>query len=732
MSKDDEIQTNRFRFPEESYATERTLIQEEFDELSMYEQSRRKRFQNFLLSGIFLLLLLGVGVGVYYLWKTGTISFSKKQEKKSPEQLYVADRLLPETSYYIPDTNLNTLLRKAVSHYRAGENRQAIVDFESIINGTHPKSQKAIALIYMGVIALERKRYVLARNQFLRALSYDPQAIGAVVNLAILEHRVKNQTAAREYAFRARKMSPEDPRVLLLLGNILLANDETDKAIDSYERAVSGIPEDILSYYNLGLAHLRKGNLESSLQNFKRVIAHAERSSSYPNDGLLGGAKGQPSSYLESRSLRARSYAQIGQIYFEKGRMDEAADYLRKAIRFAPEKSKYLYNLGIVYLHRQEPEQALMYFQKALGASEKSPQVYRSLALAFEKINREDLAIDSLQKVLLINPGDIEALFRLGDIHHQNGDLLEAVDSFRKITNLTQGNLQTEEALIKLASVYLDMERRNSALDVLERAVQLRPESTMAHLMLGRVYEKSGRRDLAVASWKKALTLAPYGNLRKKILERKEEREIRIALARAYRKEGAFGLALQQYQFIRKRNQEAPTQQEDPQLDWELAQTYQESGDHSNTSILFRKIVKSPHANLELRKGALMGLAHLYLNSDREDPESIAQALAYANQAKRLLPDDFEVKLLEAEVLLKTKLGSNREKSLEILKTIIYSKVEASLLSKAYNLMGLAYKENSEWERALKSFNYALQINPRNQEALQNQREASHSYEKSL
>lgn len=720
MNEDNEIQTNRFRFPEESPSTQRTLMQEELEQLSMYKKGRQRKFQNFLLLGILFLFLFGLGVSGYYLWKTGLISFGKKQPKNSPEQLYAADRLLPETRYYIPDTNLNTLLRKAISHYRASENRQAIVDFESIINGSYPNSQKATALIYMGVIALERNRYELARNQFLRALRYDPKAIGAVVNLAVLEHKLKNQTAAREYAFRARKMSPEDPRVLLLLGNILLANNETDKAIDSYQKAVSGIPEDILSYYNLGLAHLRKGNLESSLQNFKRVISHAERNSS-------------PS--LENRSLQARSYAQIGQIYFEKGKMDEAADHLHKAIRFAPEKSRYLYNLGIIYLHRQELEQALAYFQKALAASEKSPQVYRSLALAFEKINREDLAINSLQKALLINPGDIESLFRLGDIHHKNGDLLEAADSFRKITNLTQANLQTEEALIKLASVYLDMERRNSALDVLERAVQLRPESTMAYLMLGRVYEKSGRRDLAIASWKKALSLAPHGHLRKKILERKEERKIRLSLAHAYRKEGAFDLALRQYQFIRERNQEAPTQNEDPKLDWELAQTYQESGNHSNTAILLRKIIKSPYAKPELRKEALIELAYLHLKSNLKDDdnyESIAQALSYANQAKRLFPEDFGVKLLEAEALLKTKLRANREKSLEILKMIIYSKVEASLLSKAYNLMGLAYKENGELERALKSFNYALQINSKNQEALQNQREASHSYEKNL
>ena len=130
-----------------------------------------------------------------------------------------------------------------------------------------------------------------------------------------------------------------------------------------------------------------------------------------------------------------------------------------------------------------------------------------------------------------------------------------------------------------------------------------------------------------------------------------------------------------------------------------------------------------------------MELAYLHLKSELkgyENHESIAQALSYTNQAKRLFPEDFGVKLLEAEALLKTKLRANREKSLEILKTIIYSKVEASLLSKAYNLMGLAYKENGEWERALKAFNYALQINPKNQEALQNQREVSHSYEKSL
>ena len=167
--------------------------------------------------------------------------------------------------YYMPKTGLSPALKQAISHYQAKRRRQALAELEAIIAGTASTQQKAIALIYLGIIAMLRDRHELARHHFLRALAYDPASIGALVNLAILERLVNDYAGAHQYALRAQKLDPTDAHVLLLLGNLLLEKQHNGAAITRYEQALSGTKKDNLLYYNLGLAYLRKGNTEQAI-----------------------------------------------------------------------------------------------------------------------------------------------------------------------------------------------------------------------------------------------------------------------------------------------------------------------------------------------------------------------------------------------------------------------------------------------------------------------------------
>ncbi len=680
------------------------LEQTDHIDLNLDQKKKQKRFRIFLGTLSLLLLLLVATISYYYLEKNGVLP--------SQNDINLLDRILsknntetdpPEYRYYTPKEKLSPELQQAIEHYRAKELRHATVLLEKIINGHTTTKEKAIALIYSGIIAMERDRYELARHLFLRSLHYDPGSIGAIVNLAILEQRLNNYTAAKEYALQARRLAPTDNQVLLLLGNILLEGKNTEDAISTYEKAVQGLPEDALVYYNLALSHLQKQNTASAIEFFTKAIAKSNMT-----------------------SLIIRAEAHLGQLYFGQGRHNLAIDHLTKATRLAPENARYRYNLGVIYLYKNKPQEAIRHFQTALKTSQGSPSVYRSLAKAFQKLQKEKYAIDALQKALYVNPGDLPALFALGKIQRDLGYLDKAATSYRKIVNITPGDSHTQDALYSLAEVHLDMEKHNSAISFLEKAIGLDANNSRAYLLLGKIYEKSGRRDLSIQAWKKALRSPSQKN--KYIMSLKEEKEIRLSLAAVYRKEGLYDLALLQYKLIQNRNQEISPLHYDTKLHIEWAKTYIASQDFASAIPLLEKVAYSKSSNTIEKQRAYLLLAQIY-HQYKTNPEGIAVSLNYINRALRLDPKDTRALLMQTSLLILTETAINREKALETLDALVQSESDPIFLAKGYNLMGIAYTKSGEYRRALESLDRSLELDPSNKEAYRNQRTASRLYE---
>lgn len=661
----------------------------------------RHRLRWIIAGGVALLLLAIGGVLIYY----------KFFREPSPDELAASDAAFQrldggavQDRYYLPEGPFSPPLARAIELYRSLERDAARRAFEGVVNSAADDKEKSIALIYLGVMALETERYELAKHNLFRALRYDGESIPALVNLAIVERKLGNMADAKEYADRARELAPQDPRVALLLGNILAEGQDPAAAIEAYREGLSSSPDEPLLYYNMALSLLRSQRYEEALLNFARAAEKAG-----------------------AGSIAVQSYAQMGQIYFLQNNLEMAADHLRKAIAFAPDNGKYRYNLGVVLLRMNRPQQATEEFQRALDAGTNDVLVYRSLSRAFEKLNQPSLAIKALEKALYLNPDDLPALFQLGDLYYGEQDLLKSADVYKRIVNITPGDSNTEDALLKLAAVYMDMERSNDAIDVLERARAISPQNPRVYFLLGSVYDRAGRRELAVDAWKKALGSNGGRGLN---LSRDDERKLRIALAQVYRREGAFDLALTEYRRIRERNRESPRVDEDAELDLETGLTYLSLKDYGNAATYLSAASEANAASAEVRKEAYLRLAQAYAGTG--DAADLDRARSSAARAARLDPADQSAKLLQASILLKTESLIEREKAIELLKEVTRSDVDAGTASQAFNLLGSAYMKNGEYRRALSAFDSAVQLDPSNQEAYQNQRAAANAYEQRL
>ncbi len=686
------------------------------------QKKEGRAFKRFVILCIVLFTLSLLAFAFYYLNKkydfivlrpkiggaTANPSFNFLQENEKKDQ--------PEYRFYIPKNFTLAELKQALVHYNSKEYPQALSLLEHVVNSGATDDDKAQALIYMGIIGIERDNYELAREKFIQALRYNSKAIGAIVNLAILERRLNNFNAAREYALQANKLAPQDSQVHLLLGNILFENQNPDDAISTYQRALNGLSEDGIVYYNLALSHLQKKNYESALENFKKALEKSQ-----------------------SVDLILRANAQIAILYLKQNNYTLAADYMLKAVQLAPNNAKYLYNMGVISLYKKEPQSALNYFKSALQAGGVSPQVFRSLSQAFLNLRENDLAIQALQRALEINPNDYAALLALGDLQYKVGNMEAAAQSLRALINATPNDSNTQNALLKLAQVYADMEQYKLSIETVKRGLALGGNQSKGYLLLGRIYQKMKRPDMAIETWKKALyrqneiqnkSIDGNGDEIDSRLSRLDEREIRLALGEYYRKEGLYEAAIKQYRALEDRNQEAPVQTEDAALYLAYAQTYMSSQETRFAIPFLKKVAEGRSSTLSQRRSALANLAECY--SREYNSESFNKAIAYIQRALDLDPeaeDNGSLHLIEADILIKTKNNLNREKAIEILLAQTKSLNNSNVLAKTYDLLGLAYHENGEYKRALAAFDYALQLEPSFKQAFLHQKNSARAYE---
>ena len=150
------------------------------------------------------------------------------------------------------------------------------------------------------------------------------------------------------------------------------------------------------------------------------------------------------------------------EIFEIQGRYDDAVREYRKAIEKAPGTLNLRYRLGRALLMRSHEPQAL----------------------------RE--ALEEFRAELRLNPNDAVAEFQVGQILQVLGQPSEALAHFERAFALDS---EFPEAIIALAKERSRLEEFDAAITLLERALELHPESESAHYSLMLAYRNAGRRE---------------------------------------------------------------------------------------------------------------------------------------------------------------------------------------------------------------------------------------------
>ncbi|KAA0198349.1 hypothetical protein HAZT_HAZT001297 [Hyalella azteca] len=326
--------------------------------------------------------------------------------------------------------NIPSLLGKACIAFNKKDYRGALAFYKKALR-TAPNCPAAVRL-GIGHCFVRLNNPTKARLAFERALDLDPNCVGALVGLAVLDLNMKKPENIRKGVQKlslAYKIDITNPMVLNHLANHFFFKQDYTKVEQLALHAFHNTENEAMraeSCYQVARAFHVQEDYSQVLCTSGRVVCSVARAFHVQED-----------------------YSQVpGGVW-----SCSAFQYYYQATQYAsPNFVLPHYGLGQMYINRGDTENAAQCFEKVLKAQPgnyETMKILGSLYAASTSSSKRDLARQHLKKVTEHCPEDVEAWIELAQIL-EGSDQQAALAAYRTATNLmkTQINMDVPSEIL--------------------------------------------------------------------------------------------------------------------------------------------------------------------------------------------------------------------------------------------------------------------------------------------
>ena len=242
-----------------------------------------------------------------------------------------------------------------------------------------------------------------ADTNFSKALAVNPNDFAALYQLGITRARQGLVAQARVLLEQAHAMQPDQPDVLVALGNLLGQSNQSGLAFSHYNRALEVYPGHAGALINMGC-------LFHSHRQYREAVATYDRLLSKPEQILC----------LVNRALALH----------ELGQLEEALVTLDYAHMLAPADPETLLARGKVHQAMHRPSKAEADYRNFLSLRPTDVEARIELAKVVGAQGGHSAGLKLLDEVLLVRPSHLNAHFYRGNILRDQRKLAEAVDAY--------------------------------------------------------------------------------------------------------------------------------------------------------------------------------------------------------------------------------------------------------------------------------------------------------------
>jgi tetratricopeptide (TPR) repeat protein len=207
------------------------------------------------------------------------------------------------------------------------------------------------------------------------------------------------------------------------------------------------------------------------------------------------------------------------------GRRDEAISELSKLLDQQPDDMRAYLALGGVYASKEDFRNAASVYDRAVDRLKKPTKadwnIYYQRGIAYERLKEWPKAEPNFRTALVLYPDQPQVMNYLGySWVDMNMNLGQAMDLIRKAVDLRPGDGYIVDSL---GWAYYKLGKFDDAVRELERAVSLKPDDAVLNDHLGDAYWRIGRKLEATFQWSHARDMKPdkdvMASVQKKLME---------------------------------------------------------------------------------------------------------------------------------------------------------------------------------------------------------------------
>ncbi len=315
-----------------------------------------------------------------------------------------------------------------------------------------------------GKQALQADKLALAEEDFRKVIALDPKSGAAHVNLGVTYMREKRWDDALAEFHRAQALAPDEPGVELNIGLAYYRKNDFASAIEPFSATLRRSPDSLQARYLLGLCYFFTSRYKEATDTLTPLWEKESASLNYL--------------YVVSIAASKSSNSALQKIAF---------DQMLAIGQNTPEFHLYV---GKAWLAENETNKAIEEFRAAAAARPDIPLVHYFLGRAYLEQRDYPQAEAELLKQAALDPDFAYTFEDLGILYAQTNKPDRAEDYFHRAIKLNDTLVNSYFGLVKL---YRDAGQYRQALEMLDRAEALAPQSASLHYTRGQVLAHLGQ-----------------------------------------------------------------------------------------------------------------------------------------------------------------------------------------------------------------------------------------------
>ena len=342
--------------------------------------------------------------------------------------------------------------------------------------------------------ALEEQDLTKAEHYFVKALENDPSDL--LYELATYLEGIGFYPQAKEIYL---KIVEDFPEVHLNLATIASEDGQIEEAFTYLEEVqadsdwyVSALALKADLYQMEGLTDVAREKLLEALtysEDPLLILGLAELDSELENyqEAIQGYAQ------LDNRTIYEQTgistYQRIGFAYAQLGKFETATEFLEKALELEYDDLT-AFELASLYFDQEEYQKAVLYFKQIDTISPDFEGYEYGYSQALHKEHQVQEALRIAKQGLEKNPFETRLLLAASQFSYE---LHDASGAENYLLTAKEDAEDTEEILLRLATIYLEQERYEDILDLQSEE----PENLLTKWMIARSYQEMDDLDTA-------------------------------------------------------------------------------------------------------------------------------------------------------------------------------------------------------------------------------------------